>query len=175
MELLVAVLVSLVSAASSLTGNAITDDSTGASDGSCHAPKDVGSCSGQQEAWHYSAAESRCIFFVYSGCGGNANRFASRAACEEACEKPRCPNVACPDTCSRTQSPEGCEICACTRDEARAVCTEQSKRGYCRALYHNWAWDNQEHRCVQFLYGGCGGNQNNFETEEECMRVCSGV
>ncbi|KAA0722735.1 Amyloid-beta A4 protein ABPP [Triplophysa tibetana] len=33
----------------------------------------------------------------------------------------------------------------------------------------------EEGRCAPFIYGGCGGNRNNFESEEYCMSVCGGV
>lgn len=28
-------------------------------------------------------------------------------------------------------------------------------------------------QCVQFTYGGCGGNSNRFSTREECERYCN--
>ncbi|XP_053651693.1 boophilin-H2-like [Cherax quadricarinatus] len=164
----------ILSITTAFKGNSITDDSTDAAV-NCHAPKDVGTCSGQQEAWYYSRDEHRCIFFVYSGCGGNANRFESRSSCEEHCQESRCPDLDCPDSCSRTLSTTGCLECACTRDEAKAVCSKQMKRGYCRALFHKWAWVPENGRCEHFVYGGCGGNENTFDTEEMCLRVCSGV
>ena len=29
-------------------------------------------------------------------------------------------------------------------------------------------------RCELFSYGGCGGNTNNFETQDECAANCGG-
>uniref|UniRef100_A0A3Q3NFT5 BPTI/Kunitz inhibitor domain-containing protein n=1 Tax=Labrus bergylta TaxID=56723 RepID=A0A3Q3NFT5_9LABR len=47
--------------------------------------------------------------------------------------------------------------------------------GPCRARLSRWYFDHQEGRCAQFTYGGCGGNRNNFESEEYCMSVCGSV
>ncbi|KAK1876586.1 Amyloid-beta A4 protein [Dissostichus eleginoides] len=45
--------------------------------------------------------------------------------------------------------------------------------GPCRAMLPRWFFDPQEGRCAQFIYGGCGGNRNNFDSEEYCLSVCS--
>uniref|UniRef100_A0A8C7YZC5 Amyloid-beta A4 protein n=1 Tax=Oryzias sinensis TaxID=183150 RepID=A0A8C7YZC5_9TELE len=57
----------------------------------------------------------------------------------------------------------------------RDVCWADAETGPCRALLPRWFFDREEGRCVQFIYGGCGGNRNNFESEEYCMSVCSSV
>eukprot|EP00064_Thunnus_orientalis_P009820 superscaffoldBa00001271_g9846 len=55
------------------------------------------------------------------------------------------------------------------------VCWANAETGPCRALLPRWYFDRQEGRCAQFIYGGCGGNRNNFESEEYCLSVCSSV
>lgn len=44
--------------------------------------------------------------------------------------------------------------------------------GPCRAVMPRWYFDSNKRKCVRFIYGGCGGNRNNFESEEYCMAVC---
>uniref|UniRef100_H3C327 Amyloid-beta A4 protein n=1 Tax=Tetraodon nigroviridis TaxID=99883 RepID=H3C327_TETNG len=55
------------------------------------------------------------------------------------------------------------------------VCWANAETGPCRALLPRWYFDREEGRCAQFIYGGCGGNRNNFESEEYCLSVCSSV
>lgn len=55
------------------------------------------------------------------------------------------------------------------------VCSEQAETGPCRAVISRWYFDVTEGKCAPFFYGGCGGNRNNFDTEEYCMAVCGSV
>uniref|UniRef100_A0A674NA85 Amyloid-beta A4 protein n=1 Tax=Takifugu rubripes TaxID=31033 RepID=A0A674NA85_TAKRU len=55
----------------------------------------------------------------------------------------------------------------------RAVCWAQAESGPCRAMLERWYFNPKKRRCVPFLFGGCGGNRNNFESEEYCLAVCS--
>ncbi|XP_056287002.1 amyloid beta (A4) precursor protein a isoform X2 [Pseudoliparis swirei] len=57
----------------------------------------------------------------------------------------------------------------------RDVCWANAETGPCRAMLSRWYFDYQEGRCAQFIYGGCGGNRNNFDSEEYCLSVCSSV
>ncbi|CAL1298900.1 unnamed protein product [Larinioides sclopetarius] len=53
-------------------------------------------------------------------------------------------------------------------------CEIPSNPGDCEALITRFYYDSVEERCKEFIYGGCGGNSNNFETEEECKAICGG-
>ncbi|KAJ8350968.1 hypothetical protein SKAU_G00260980 [Synaphobranchus kaupii] len=57
----------------------------------------------------------------------------------------------------------------------REVCWENAETGPCRAMLPRWYFDREEGHCAPFIYGGCGGNRNNFESEEYCLSVCSSV
>uniref|UniRef100_A0A3Q2ZJ79 BPTI/Kunitz inhibitor domain-containing protein n=1 Tax=Hippocampus comes TaxID=109280 RepID=A0A3Q2ZJ79_HIPCM len=53
-----------------------------------------------------------------------------------------------------------------------AVCTLEAETGPCRASMPRWHFDLSQRKCVLFIYGGCAGNRNNFDSEEYCMAVC---
>uniref|UniRef100_A0A667XAI9 Amyloid beta (A4) precursor-like protein 2 n=1 Tax=Myripristis murdjan TaxID=586833 RepID=A0A667XAI9_9TELE len=59
--------------------------------------------------------------------------------------------------------------------EVKAVCTLEAETGPCRASMPRWHFDMSQRKCVRFIYGGCAGNRNNFDSEEYCMAVCKPV
>ncbi|KAM4652732.1 amyloid beta precursor like protein 2 isoform 2-T2 [Discoglossus pictus] len=56
--------------------------------------------------------------------------------------------------------------------DVKAVCSQEAMTGPCRAMMPRWYFDLGQKKCVRFIYGGCGGNRNNFESEDYCMAVC---
>ncbi|XP_075151250.1 male accessory gland serine protease inhibitor-like [Haematobia irritans] len=42
----------------------------------------------------------------------------------------------------------------------------------CRALIPSWSYDQDSKECLSFAYGGCGGNDNRFNSKEECESKC---
>ena len=49
-----------------------------------------GRCAKRETRWRFNSVTQDCEKFVYSGCGGNANNFPSKAACESRCRIGAC-------------------------------------------------------------------------------------
>ncbi|KAI1304606.1 Spondin-1 [Halotydeus destructor] len=65
--------------------------------------------------------------------------------------------------------------CTIEVSEAREICTVKPEVGPCRGYNPKWYWDVQKGMCLQFVFGGCRGNKNNFEKIEECQNTCEQV
>ncbi|XP_062379698.1 kunitz-type protease inhibitor 1a [Sardina pilchardus] len=60
-------------------------------------------------------------------------------------------------------------------NEGKARCTEPPVTGPCRASFTKWFYDPYSQSCSRFNFGGCGGNENQFEKEDICINTCQGV
>uniref|UniRef100_A0A915IM03 BPTI/Kunitz inhibitor domain-containing protein n=1 Tax=Romanomermis culicivorax TaxID=13658 RepID=A0A915IM03_ROMCU len=53
------------------------------------------------------------------------------------------------------------------------VCYQTSAvGGRCRAFFPRFSYHPRRNECKKFIYGGCHGNENSFDTEGHCKRVC---
>ncbi|XP_037542220.1 tissue factor pathway inhibitor a [Nematolebias whitei] len=52
------------------------------------------------------------------------------------------------------------------------LCALKDEPGPCKAIKERFFFNVNTGRCELFEYGGCGGNDNNFETREECEESC---
>ncbi|XP_060859868.1 papilin isoform X4 [Metopolophium dirhodum] len=113
----------------------------------CKLPKDSGPCEGNKVYWYYNHEKTKCRKFVYGGCGGNRNRFHSQSDCITNCYS---------------------ELLIKEID----TCKLPALVGECHDYVNRWYFNSLDGRCRQFYYGGCGGNENNFETEYNCENKC---
>ncbi|KAF9804783.1 hypothetical protein SFRURICE_007686 [Spodoptera frugiperda] len=116
----------------------------------CLLRPDNGPCRADVISWYYDARKRKCYRFFYGGCQGNGNNFVSEEICKETCY-----------LSTRMRATHQPYFCQLTFDY-----------GTCFGQYNRWHWDHISGHCRRRLYSGCGGNQNNFETKQECMANC---
>ena len=51
-------------------------------------------------------------------------------------------------------------------------CKLRPETGMCLAYFERYYFDSNSKTCKQFVYGGCGGNLNRFETVLDCLESC---
>lgn len=54
----------------------------------------------------------------------------------------------------------------------QSFCILEPTPGICKTSNQQWFYNATERSCARFLYTGCGGNMNNFDSEEECLTAC---
>ncbi|XDB47998.1 hypothetical protein AB1E18_001586 [Capra hircus] len=54
-----------------------------------------------------------------------------------------------------------------------SFCAMRADDGPCKAMIKRFFFNIHTQQCEEFIYGGCEGNQNRFETLEECKQKCT--
>ena len=115
-------------------------------EGICALPEPKSACYDYQMQWRFSMKDGRCVQYWYGGCDGNANSFNTLEQCEGKCVKPN-----------------GTDVCRLPLVNPTAICQYNQTRYY---------YDTEALKCKGFVYSGCLGNGNNFETLHECEGKC---
>lgn len=58
---------------------------------------------------------------------------------------------------------------------APSACLQEKETGSCKAYFTRYYFNKETGNCESFIYGGCRGNSNNFNTLEDCEAVCKGT
>ncbi|CAG5031747.1 unnamed protein product [Parnassius apollo] len=73
-----------------------------------------------------------------------------------------------------TSARKSCTTYMTLKDELPNFCTVQPDAGVCLSLGTKYYYDINNRECKDFLYGGCGGNRNKFDTKQSCLGECGG-
>ncbi|XP_010629802.1 eppin isoform X3 [Fukomys damarensis] len=76
---------------------------------------------------------------------------------------------------SQCQDNEKCCVFSCGKkclDLKQDVCSLPKETGLCMAYFRRWWYNKENNTCDLFIYGGCYGNNNNFQTKGMCQNFC---
>ncbi|XP_055847561.1 papilin isoform X3 [Episyrphus balteatus] len=114
----------------------------------CEQPMDNGPCQGNFERWFYDNQTDTCQRFMYGGCKGNKNNYATEHACNYHCRQPgvhkdqttmapavnkcesaedQCRLLQCPFGVRSEQGIDGCQRCDCINPCADYTCPDDEK------------------------------------------------
>ncbi|XP_067304321.1 collagen alpha-6(VI) chain isoform X2 [Pseudorasbora parva] len=139
-------------------GDSIIESPTDRTNSQCHLNSDSGTACGEYiQQWYYNEAVAACLPFWYGGCDGNNNRFSSEKECLQTCGK---------------QNPK---LILQAKEETALyddACLMKPDVGPCSNYILRWYYDIQQNECTKFWFGGCEGNKNKFDTQQECEALC---
>ncbi|CDW53412.1 Kunitz BPTI and Lustrin cystein domain containing protein [Trichuris trichiura] len=156
----------------------------------CLLPLESGDGDAMLVRWYFDRTSRRCNRFFYGGVRGNENNFVSKTDCML-----RCPELQNPchhgdpavsahgsllqcDAENQEMCPVGywCHIGA---DASTTLCCQEGNPCLLPMLpgegdqkLKRWYFNQASRQCLEFTYTGRAGNQNNFQSEEECAGKC---
>uniref|UniRef100_A0A663FK36 BPTI/Kunitz inhibitor domain-containing protein n=1 Tax=Aquila chrysaetos chrysaetos TaxID=223781 RepID=A0A663FK36_AQUCH len=98
--------------------------------------------------WWFNITGGSCQSFVFGGCKGNAN-FLMERECRESCRR--------------------AEVAV----NADTAVSRFGGNPSPKSSPGNQLRSPANRTCQRFIYGGCQGNKNNYQHEEECLKRCS--
>lgn len=151
----------------------------------CALPWDAGPCEAEEDRFWHNPETGQCEEVTYGGCEGNENNFTTLDECQSTClafgtggsctvgDKTYQDGESFP-------SDDGCNTCTCVDGAAgctkigceAGICDLPFEQGSCDAAFPRFWHNAASGACEEVIYGGCDGNENNFETLEDCRSAC---
>ncbi|CAI5440940.1 unnamed protein product [Caenorhabditis angaria] len=75
----------------------------------------------------------------------------------------------------KLQEKDVCSVQSCQRFieiNSEEICQEDKQPGQCAGMFPRYWYNSEKSQCERFIFTGCKGNRNQFETEEECKQIC---
>ncbi|KAK3096134.1 hypothetical protein FSP39_023576, partial [Pinctada imbricata] len=110
----------------------------------CELPAERGPCNKLELRYRFSEESEYCQTFLYGGCEGNRNNFKTIEECVKTCV-----------------------------DERLPVCDQPRDTGTCAAHRVKYFYNKATKSCEEFTYTGCEGNDNRFDSMEQCEATCT--
>nr|AUF41096.1 protease inhibitor-like protein [Anastrepha fraterculus] len=63
-------------------------------------------------------------------------------------------------------------LCSTVQAVDKSACSQPREIGPCRKADPKFFYNSEKKACEDFLYGGCKGNDNRFDTKEEYEKTC---
>ncbi|KAM9092005.1 kunitz-type protease inhibitor 1 isoform 4-T5 [Megaptera novaeangliae] len=114
-------------------------------------------------------------------CSGTCH--SSKFRCSDGCcidsflecdDTPDCPDASDEATCEKyTRGFDKLQRIHFPTDKGH--CVDLPDTGLCLESIPRWYYNPFTEHCARFTYGGCYGNKNNFEEEEQCLESCRGI
>ncbi|XP_049517064.1 boophilin-G2-like [Dermacentor silvarum] len=131
----------------------------------CYLPllEGTAGCSTPNQRFYFNTTSQRCEQFLLRGCVGNTNNVLRLEDCQRKCYGPAYPEF-------------GKDTDAVELPQMRVLpswyCSLPAKTRPCEAAIRRVFHNVTSEACEDFVYGGCGGNQNNFNNHPLCHAAC---
>ncbi|XP_071987611.1 inter-alpha-trypsin inhibitor-like [Engystomops pustulosus] len=106
--------------------------------------------SGTAMRWTYDSSHDMCKVIRQKDSTFDINIFSSEQDCLKTCS-----------AAYMSLYPDGAAVCDLPEDQ-----------GPCLAMIVMWYYNKERQVCDTFIYGGCQGNGNRFDSSDECVTRC---
>ncbi|XP_077523246.1 BPTI/Kunitz domain-containing protein-like [Amblyomma americanum] len=130
---------------------------------SCLEPKFSGPCDGHFPRYYFNSTSKTCEQFIFGGCAPNGNNFENLEQCKDNCWVFL--------SHKSVDLPEAFDVPFWPLSTPQE-CTYPADSGPCEAYMERFFYNTLTKSYEQFVYGGCGGNANNFLTFSQCDKKC---